>query len=93
MFALTEAPVRFRYENDFLDLCCQSTLLRTFMKNDVWFSSLYSERSADCFQKEIADSEEGKTGRQSQGGHALHPCHSLLSLYHLSVSDELWMRL
>lgn len=36
---------------------------------------------------------ESRINKQTQRGDALHPGHSLLILYHLCDSDELWMRL
>lgn len=59
----------------------------------VYFSLL---RVVVVFKRKLLilrEAEQRKQDRLTETGHALHPCHSLLCLYHLCDSDELWMRL
>lgn len=75
--------------------CCQNTLMRDLRKCDMFGSRLLAQMMI-VFEGKLpllTERQRGRAGRRTGRGPALHPCHSLFSLYHLCDSDELWMRL
>lgn len=96
MFAVSEATVNIRSENDFLPMCCQNTLVYTFMKNYVFGFLLFTQGGQwVVFRGKLLFMREGEWRKQTDRLTEdllcipATPC----SVYVICVSDELWMRL
>lgn len=84
------SSVGVKFGNSF---CYQNTLMCDLIKCDMFGSRLLAQMMI-VFKGKLpllTERRRERAGRRTGRGPALHPCHSLFSLYHLCDSDELWM--